>query len=139
MSDVFNDTQLDKWLASIATQLVGDLASTPVLFVAALTLLCYVLSLVMRWQAAAPLLTISLAPVGLGAGIDPWIVAMVALTACNTFFLPFQLTAYIALHTGGGSRLFAHAQMRGFAVLYAVLTVVGLLASVPWWHALGLL
>ena len=64
MSDVFNDTQLDKWLASIATQLVGGLASTPVLFIAALTLLCYVLSLVMRWQAVAPLLTISLAPVG---------------------------------------------------------------------------
>src|SRR5207302_8808150 len=87
MSDVFNDTQLDKWLASIATQLVGDLASTPVLFVAALTLLCYVLSLVMRWQAAAPLLTSSLAPLGLAAGIDPWIIGLIALIACDEFFL----------------------------------------------------
>jgi len=54
MSDVFADTQLDKWLAGLATQTIGGLATTPVVFVAALTLLCYALSLVMRWQAAAP-------------------------------------------------------------------------------------
>ena len=65
MSDVFSATGLDTWLAGIATLLVGGLSSSPVLFVAALTLLCFALSLVMRWQAAAPLLTISLAPVGL--------------------------------------------------------------------------
>ena len=139
MSDVFSDTQLDKWLAGIATQLVGGLASTPVAFVAALTMLCFALSIVMRWQAAAPLLTISLAPVGLTAGIDPWIIGLIALTACNGFFLPYQSTTYLALYHGTNGRLFTHRQARPMAVAYAVATLLALCASVPFWRAIGLL
>jgi hypothetical protein len=139
MSDVFSDTQLDKWLAGIATQLVGGLAGTAVLFVAALTLLCFALSLVMRWQAAAPLLTISLAPVGASAGIDPWIIGMIALMACNGFFLPYQSTTYLALYHGTNGRLFTHGQARAMAVAYGVVTLLALCASVPIWRGLGLL
>jgi di/tricarboxylate transporter/CRP-like cAMP-binding protein len=139
MADVFADTQLDKWLAALATQVVGGLVSTPIAFIAALTLLCYALSLVMRWQAAAPLLTISLAPVGLSAGIDPWVIALVALTACNGFFLPYQSTTYLALHSGTNGRLFTHCQARPMAIAYAVATLLALCASVPWWRAIGLL
>jgi di/tricarboxylate transporter len=138
MSDVFSDTGLDKWLAGIATALVGGLSSTPVAFVAALTLLCFGLSLVMRWQAAAPLLTISLAPVGVAAGIDPWVIGMIALMACNGFFLPYQSTTYLALYHGTNGRVFSHAQARPMAVAYAVVTLIALCASVPLWKALGL-
>jgi hypothetical protein len=139
MSDVFADTQLDKWLAGIATFLVGGLASSPVAFVAALTLLCFGLSLVMRWQAAAPLLTISLAPVGLSAGIDPWVIGVIALMACNGFFLPYQSTTYLALYHGTNGRLFTHQQARPMAAAYAVVTLLALCASVPIWRAMGLL
>jgi hypothetical protein len=138
MSSVFSDTQLDKWLAGIATQLVGGLASTPVLFVAALTLLCFVLSLVMRWQAVAPLLTISLAPVALTAGIDPWIIGLIALMACNGFFFSYQSTTYLALYHGTNGRLFSNRQARPMAIAYAVATLVSLCASVPVWRAMGL-
>jgi len=138
MSDVFSDTQLDKWLAGVATQMVGGLASTPVLFVAALTLLCFALSLVMRWQAAAPLLTISLAPVGVAAGIDPWVIGMIALMACNGFFLPYQSTTYLALYHGTNGRLFTHGQARPMAFAYGGVTLLALCASVPLWRVMGL-
>jgi len=139
MSDVFADTQLDKWLAGVATQTVGGLASSPVAFVAALTLLCFALSLVMRWQAAAPLLTISLAPVGLTAGIDPWVIGLIALMACNGFFLPYQSTTYLALYHGTNGRLFTHEQARPMAVAYGVVTLLALCASVPLWRVFGLI
>jgi TRAP-type C4-dicarboxylate transport system permease large subunit len=139
MSNVFSDTQLDTWLAGIATRLVGGLAGVPVLFVAALTLLCCVLTLVMRWQAAAPLLTISLAPVGAAAGIDPWVIGVIALMACNGFFLPYQSTTYLALYHGTNGRLFRHDQARPTAFAYGIFTVVALCASVPVWHLMGLL
>ena len=139
MSDVFADTQLDKWLAGIATLTVGGLATNPVAFVAALTLLCFGLSLVMRWQAAAPLLTISLAPVGISAGIDPWVIGLIALMACNGFFLPYQSTTYLALYHGTNGRLFTHRQARPMAAAYAVVTLLALCASVPLWRVMGLL
>jgi hypothetical protein len=97
------------------------------------------LSLVMRWQAAAPLLTISLAPVGIGAGIDPWVIGLIALMACNGFFLPYQSTTYLALYHGTNGRLFSHGQARPMAAAYAVVTLLALCASVPIWRAMGLI
>jgi Sodium:sulfate symporter transmembrane region len=71
--------------------------------------------------------------------VGPWVVAIVTLTASNTFFLPYQSTIYLALVNGTGSRLFSHAQARPVAIAFAALTLVGLLASVPIWRAMGLM
>ena len=139
MAEVVSTTKLDGWVAAVATGAVGGLGKAPVLFVGAVALLCLALSLVLRWQAAVPLIIIALAPVASGAGIDPWVVAIVTLTASNTFFLPYQSTIYLALVNGTGSRLFSHAQARPVSIAFAVLALVGLLASVPIWHVMGLL
>src|SRR5207253_7714151 len=89
--------------------------------------------------AAAPLLTISLAPVGLTAGIDPWVIGLIALMACNGFFLPYQSTTYLALYHGTNGRLFTHEQARPMAVAYGVVTFLALCASVPLWPVPGLI
>jgi DASS family divalent anion:Na+ symporter len=139
MADVLARHGVDQWLGGLVTTLVGGLAGTPVLFVAVLTLLCYAISFILRWQAAAPLLTIALVPAAAAAHIDPWIVGLVALVACNGFFLPFQSTTYLALYHGTNGRLFTHAQARPMAVVYGVVTLAALCASIPVWRAMGLL
>jgi DASS family divalent anion:Na+ symporter len=139
MTDVFAKAGLDRWLAAVVAKAVEGLTAVPVLFIAALTLLCYGISLMLRWQAAAPLLTIALAPVASGAGIDPWIVGPVTLLACNGFFLPYQSTVYLALYHGTNGRLFTHRQARPAALAYGVITLLVLCASVPIWRVMGLL
>lgn len=139
MSGVFSVTGLDKWIAGSVSGLVGNLAAVPVLFVAALTLLCFAVSFVLRWQAAAPLITIALAPVAEAAGIHPFVVGMVALIACNGFFLPYQSTTYLAMYHGSSGKLFTHAQARPAALAYGVVTLLALCASVIAWRAMGLL
>ena len=139
MAQVLATTGLDQWLASFARGIVSGLVQMPVLFVGCLAVVCLALSLVLRWQAAAPLLTLALGPVAHGSGIDPWVIAIVALVACNTFFLPYQSTIYLALYHGTGGHLFSHAQARPVAYAYAVLAIVSLCASVPLWHLAGLL
>ena len=79
-----------------------------------------------------------LAPVGLGAGIDPWVIGLIALMACNGFFLPYQSTTYLALYHGTGGRLFTHRQARPTAIAYGAVTLLALCASVPFWRLLGL-
>ena len=139
MSKVFSDTGLDAWIAGSVSSLVGNLASSPVLFVAALTLLCFAVSFVLRWQAAAPLITIALAPVAGAAGIHPFVVGLVALIACNGFFLPYQSTTYLAMYHGSGGKLFTHAQARPAAIAYGGVTLLALCGSVIAWRAMGLL
>src|SRR3990172_8071586 len=139
MSRVFTDTSLDKWIAGSVTGVVGGLATAPLAFVAALTLLCFAVSFVLRWQAAAPLITIALAPVAGAAGIHPFVVGLIALIACNGFFLPYQSTTYLAMYHGSGENVFTHAQARPAAIAYGVVALVALCGSGGPWRAMGVL
>ena len=139
LSKVLSHTQFDLWFGHLVVDTVGVLTGTPIVFVAALTVLCFVVSFVLRWPAAASLLTIALAPVAGAAGINPLIVGLVALIACNTFFLPYQSSVYLALYHGTGGALFHHTQARPAALAYALITLIALCASVPAWQAMGLL
>jgi di/tricarboxylate transporter len=138
MSAVFAVARVDRWMAAVVSASVQGLASAPIVFVAALTVVCFAVSLVLRWQAAAPLLTIALAPAS-AAGISPFVVGLVTLIACNGFFLPYQSTTYLALYHGTGGGMFTHRQARLAALAYGLFTLVALGASVPVWRAMGLL
>lgn len=139
LSAVFTGARVDRWIAAGVAATVSDLAKLPVLFVVTFALLCFAVSLVVRWQAAAPLLTIALAPGAAAAGINPLIVGLIALIAGNGFFLPYQSTTYLALYHGTGGKLFTHAQARRMALAYGLATLIALCAAVPVWRAMGLL
>src|SRR5207244_1916396 len=100
-------------------------------FVAAMTLLCYLVGLVLRWPIAAPLLTIALVPAARAGGIDPWVVGLIAIVACNGFFLPYQSAVYLALFESTGGELFTHRQAQPAAIAFGVAALIALCASVP--------
>lgn len=78
MAGVFKYTALDTWLTRVIVDAVGGVVHVPVLFVGGLARVCFPVGLVLRWQAAAPLITVALAPVAVKAGINPWVVALTA-------------------------------------------------------------
>ena len=139
ISNVFSITRVDRWLAHTVAGVVGDLTTNPALFVFALTLLCFIVSFLLRWQAAAPLMTIALGPVAAEAGISPLVVGLVALIACNAFFMPYQSTTYLALYHGTGGELFSHRQARAAALAYGLFSLLALTTSVFFWGLMGLL
>jgi Na+/H+ antiporter NhaD/arsenite permease-like protein len=139
LTEVLTRAQVDRWLGGLASAAVGGLGRSPLLFVLGLTLLCFGVSLVVRWQAAAPLMTIALAPVAAGAGISPLVVGLVCVVACNGFFVPYQSTTYLALYHGTEGRLFSHAQARRAAMAYGLVTLLSVCASVFAWRLMGLL
>ena len=139
LATVFSHTGIDRWVANRVAAAIGDLASVRVAFVVVMTLVCFAISFFVRWQAAAPLVTIALAPVASAAGVHPFIVGLIAVIACNGFFLPYQSTTYLALYAGTGGQLFNHAQAVPAAIAYGVWTVIAVALSVPIWHLMGLL
>src|SRR4029453_8964112 len=108
LATVFGQTGLDRWIADRVSATGGDLLVAPAPFVVGLAVLCFVISFFIRWQAAAPLITIALAPVASASGVHPVIVGLIAVIACNNFLLPYQSTSYLALYAGTGGKLFAH-------------------------------
>ncbi|HEY6023173.1 MAG TPA: SLC13 family permease [Pseudolabrys sp.] len=139
LATVFSHTGLDSWVAKNVAGIMGALSSSRVAFVVALALFCFAVSFIVRWQAAAPLVTIALAPVASAAGIHPYIVGLIAVIACNTFFLPYQSTTYLALTAGTGGALYTHAQVLPTAIAYAFWTIIAVALSVPAWRILGLM
>jgi anion transporter len=139
LATVFSNTGLDRWVAGGVADLMGSLAASRVAFVLVLSLFCFAVSFVVRWQAAAPLITIALAPVASNAGIHPYIVGLIAVVACNGFFLPYQSTTYLALSGGTGGQLFTRAQAFPAAIAFAVWTLIAAAASVPAWRMMGLM
>ena len=139
LTTVFGHTGLDRWMADLVTANAGGLMASPTLFVVALTLLCFATSFVVRWQAAAPLITIALAPVASASGMHPFIVGLVAVIACNGFFLPYQSTAYLALCSGTAGKLCTHRQVVPTALAYGAWTLVAVVLSVPVWRMMGLI
>ena len=139
LATVFGRTGISGWMAERLGAAAGDLANSPIAFVLGLSLLCIAVNFLVRWQAAAPLITIALAPVASAAGIHPFVVGLIAVLAANNFFLPYQSTAYLALYGGTGGKLFAHAQALPTAIAYAVWVLIATAASVPAWRLMGLL
>jgi CRP-like cAMP-binding protein/di/tricarboxylate transporter len=138
LSDVLAVTGVDRWLAGLVGAVTGDLAGAPVTLVAGLAALGFLASLILRWQAAAPILTIAATPVAEAAGISPLVAAVVATIACNGFLVPYQSTTYLALYHGTGGRLFEHRLARPAALAYGVASLLALCASVPAWRWMGL-
>lgn len=139
LATVFTNTGLDRWIADSVAGAMGGLSSVRVAFVVVLALFCLGISFIVRWQAAAPLVTIALAPVAGAAGIHPYIVGLIAVIACNGFFLPYQSTTYLALDAGTGQALFTSSQAFPTAIAFGVWTVVAAALSVPVWRLIGLM
>ena len=72
------------------------------LFCLALTVVGFALSFVIRWQAAAPLLTLLALPLADAAHVHPFLIALISLVATQVCFLPYQSTVYLAFYHGSG-------------------------------------
>src|SRR5581483_9431535 len=138
LGDVFVHLGLDTWLAGRLAAALGPLAGSPLQFALALTLASFALAFVVRWQAAAVLLTLILAPAAVALGVSPWVVGIIALVGTNTWLLPYQSTIYLALYYGMDES-YTHASVRPVAWAYALSVLAGVALSVPYWRALGLL
>jgi anion transporter len=139
LAAVFGHTGLDHWIADRVSAVGGDLLTAPAVFVVGLAVLCFAISFFVRWQAAAPLITIALVPVASVSGVHPVIVGLVAVVACNGFFLPYQSTSYLALYAGTAGKLFTHRQVVPVALAYAAWTIVAIILSVPLWRLMRLM
>jgi DASS family divalent anion:Na+ symporter len=136
LSGVFTALGIDRWLAESLAGPIQVLGASPVLFCLALAAAGFILSLVVRWQAAAPLLTIVAMPAAATFGIHPFVVAVIALIATGVWFLPFQSTVYLALYHGSGE-LFSHRQARPLALAWMPIVLIAVAVAVPFWRMLG--
>jgi di/tricarboxylate transporter len=138
LATVFDALKIDDWLAASLSAPVAILGGNALVFCIALTLLGYALAFVVRWQAAAPLLTLVAMPIAGAVGVHPFLVALISLVSTQVWFLPSQSTVYLALYHGSGE-LFTHQGVRKLAWAWGALVLLSIAAAVPVWQWMGLI
>jgi divalent anion:Na+ symporter, DASS family len=129
------DAQLAQALPPLVTWAPGSPVRTLTLLFAIVTAARVLLS---EW-VAVPLLTATLVPIAPAVGLHPWVVAFVVLSAANLWSVPYQFASYLAFWSASDGYLFGHDQVRAFSVAYVLLSLGGILLSIPLWRLLGLL
>jgi anion transporter len=138
LADLTGKVGADVWFGRVVSRILGGAAANPVAALCAAVLITVGVRFLLPWQTAVPLLTVALTPFALGAGLSPWIAALIALKAGNIFLLPYQSPYYLTLYYGTEERAFTHAQARPFAWAYLAVVLAAFLLSLPYWRLLGL-
>jgi DASS family divalent anion:Na+ symporter len=111
----------------------------PVSAVAILFLLTVVVRLVISEWVCVPMMVLALLPAAGMLSLHPWVIVFVVLLGANTWIFPYQFSTYLAFWGGSEGRLWAHRQVRPWALGYLLVSLVLLLVSVPLWRALDLI
>jgi hypothetical protein len=129
------DARLQSALPPLVAWAHGSPAWTLTILFGITTAARFVLS---EW-VAVPLLTATLVPIAPTVGLHPWIVAFVVLSGANLWSVPYQFASYLAFWSASEGYLFGHDQVRMFSAIYLLLSLCGLLVSIPVWRLLGFL
>ena len=137
LATVFTTLGIGTWLGGRLTSVIESMALGSLSFCLVLALVGFCLSFLVRWQAAAPLLTLVALPAAGAAQVHPFLVGLVALVSTQVWFLPYQSTVYLALYHGSGE-CFSHRHARALAWLWGLLVLGSIALSMPVWRLMGL-
>jgi CRP-like cAMP-binding protein len=131
--------QLDRFLTNTVAPLVQNIPVAKPAFVVGVAGVAALLRSVLLAEHVVLVLILLLAPIAVVIGVDPFLVAVGALSMCVLWYVPGQSPEYLVAYTASEGRLYTHAQARKAAFAYAAVVLVSLVVVMPYWHGLGLL
>ncbi|MEC4183266.1 SLC13 family permease [Adlercreutzia sp. R21] len=131
---LMQSTGVASWIAELCGPILAPLASNPLLLCFVLVLLVYAL----RFGLVSVTVTFALATaVFAGCNVDPFVYIFIILVSGMIFVLYYQNTMVIgALALTDGKVV--QKDITVGAVVFTVVNLVAILASVPYWAALGM-
>lgn len=139
LADVTTATGLTNHLTKLLAPLLQPISTTPFLFLGAVALLTALVRLAVPIQQAAMVMVIAMLPLATQMGYHPFLIVLVVLTLSNTWLLPQSNSMYLTVYSGTDEQAFTHQQVRPLALAHALIGLIAVVASVPYWHLLGLL
>ncbi len=142
VSGVFSALKITGWIGKVlGPQVAPLLAGNLYLFLAVLCVIIYLVRFVLASQLAViTIFTLLLTPLALKEGISPWIMGFASFVAINVWILMYQNAQYLVAFFGAaGGEMVSHRQMVKLCVAYMIISVIGLLISIPVWKLTGMI
>ena len=134
---LISSTGVGSWLASVVGPVIIPLSSNIFILVIALI----VLSTAMRFALiSASVIGMLFSTLLAGVGtINPFVIVFVCMMAGQVFIMSFQNVGVIAAE-GLASKMIDHNKdVTKQGIAFVVINAIALLASIPWWSAIGLI
>lgn len=113
--------------------------SSPVLFLTAVVLISFLVTLIIRDDPAVILLITAIVPLGEAAGIHPWVLVFIILLATDPFFFSYQSPTYLTAYYSAEGKAFTHRQAQKAALGYGLAVLLVAILCVPYWKWLNLI
>nr|WP_276510289.1 SLC13 family permease [Paenibacillus qinlingensis] len=134
-----NELGLVEALSSFLGQHMGIFVTSPFFFLAAVIVLSFIVTLIVRDDPAVILLVTALLPLANQAGVHPWILVFVVLLSTDPFFFAYQSPTYLTAYYSSEGKAFSHRQGQKVAFAYGLAVLLLALLCVPYWKWLGLI
>lgn len=138
-ADIADGLRLDKIVGEGATAFLAQLGIGGAEFVILAGVLTIATRTILAADQAIMLLALGLIPVATPIGIHPWLVAVAILALGLSWHVPAASPEYLVAYGATHGRLYTHREARRMAIAYDAIALVGLAASLPYWHLLGYL
>jgi len=141
LGQVFPRLGIDKFLGAELLPLLGPLAENSLLFTALLMACTFLLRFVMvSINALLAILMLILTPVAAAAGMSAWALGMVIhLAAHGVFVMHYQNIVYAVGCEAAEGKAISVSDGAKFSLIFTGITVLAVLAALPYWRWLGLL
>ncbi len=129
----------DLWFSQKLIYIIEPFTRSPYLFLPVLAILIFIVCFFVDAIPAIILLIVSLLPLFVQLGYDPWILIFVVLLTTGPFFLSYQSEIYLATYYATEEKAFSHKQGRHFSLWYAFVVLLIIICSIPFWKMIELL
>lgn len=139
ISEVSRVTGFNTFLSDWIGPLLLPLGRSPHLFLGSIAVLTVLIRMFVPLQPTVFVMVVALLPVASELHYNPFVIALIVLALSNNWLVPQQNSVYLGVYSATEERAFTHGQVRPLAVVHALVGVLAVLVSVPFWVHLNLL
>ena len=140
LGSVIPALKIDKWIGQVLGPILTPFVANIAIFAVCLSITVYLVRFILVSQTSTvAVMIIVFLPLAIQHNINPWIVAFIIYCASNVWNTFYQSPAWLAGYYATGGEMVTHRQMIKLSVSYMIVSVLGILISIPVWRFMGLL
>lgn len=137
---VMTKVGLNGYIANALAPVIEPLMQNVWLLVPVLAFITYLLRfIIISTTTTITILAVILFPFAIAAGMHPFVIGFILYVSVHIWITEYQLPNFLTCQAATKGAMLTHRQFIPQGVWYVVLSLIGLLASVPWWKFLGLI
>ena len=138
MSDYMNSCGVSDWISTVLSPVVGKLIPNSFVFVIVLAVVTWIVRLFVDSLSTMAIIPTVFGPVATLLGINPLLVVWLSYVNGQQWILPHNTPQMLQSAVMMGNAI-NHEDVRNLSFVYMITALIGSLASVPVWTAMGLM